>query len=516
MASIKDRVTDNPLTASVDSPSRTLPPVLKDSAKVVIVIGHDAGRVFHLGKQELVIGRSSDAAIHLRSQDTSRRHARISQSEDGEFILEDLKSRNGTYINGVAIDRQVLNTGDKLMIGSSSVLLFTYQDGLEDQLFQLQKMETVGQLASGVAHDFNNILGAVLANISYLKSLDGQQGLGHGEVQDTFDDIETATRRAVELTRQLLTFSRNNGADARSVDISGLMGETLRLVTSTFGPEVEFKSDIKPGFHVLGDRSQLHQVLINLLINAADAMSGKGMVKVRVTQLQRDELDNSSQSFLTPGKYVVVSIKDHGPGIAPQICGKIFEPFFTTKKRGKGTGLGLAIVYNIVKKHGGHVTVDSQEGSGATFKIYLPRTDVLIPTREKLSQLMPTDKDMKKTVLVVDDEETVRNSTRRLLKSLGYLVLCADGGKEALRLFKQHRALIRVVLLDMAMPGMDGPETFMELKKLDNKVSVILCSGYYNESDIRWLLSAGALEFLPKPYDAEALIRVFSRTVFSK
>ena len=477
---------------------------------MTILVGQDAGRLHSIETTGL-IGRGTEASIRISSHDVSRRHASIGQNKAGEFYIEDLSSRNGTRVNGVPVRRQVLTPGDKIIVGASTILLYTRQDGLEDQLLHLQKMESLGQLASGVAHDFNNLLGAVLANTSFLKTMGPDIPLGNSDVHESIEDIEMAARRAVDLVKQLLGFARRGKFEELPTSISSLAAEVAGLVKRTFSKDIELITDIAPDLYVVGDKTQLHQVFINLCINARDAMPSGGKLVIHADSIHSDSADEISRTFLKPGPHVQVTITDSGVGMDKETCRKVFDPFFTTKAQGKGIGLGLAMVYGIVKNHGGHVVVDTEPGEGATFRVYLPLSeeDQAAPMTEfpKVS----TQKQRRKIVLLVDDDSSFRSSAERLLKGIGYQVLCAHDGEEGVRQYQKHGDKIDLVLLDMKMPGMDGGAAFLQMKKLNSRVRVVLCSGEAEERSIKWLLSAGACGFLPKPFDAEALTRVINR-----
>ena len=479
---------------------------------MTILVGQDAGRLHSIETTGL-IGRGTEASIRISSHDVSRRHASIGQNKAGEFYIEDLSSRNGTRVNGVPVRRQVLTPGDKIIVGASTILLYTRQDGLEDQLLHLQKMESLGQLASGVAHDFNNLLGAVLANTSFLKTLGPDVQLGNTDVRESIEDIEMATRRAVDLVKQLLGFARRGKFEELPTNISRLIHEVTELIERTFSEDIKLVTNIAPDVYVVGDKTQINQVLVNLCINARDAMPTGGTLFINVTCKSSAEADEIVQTFIKPGPHVLVTIADTGVGMNAETCRRVFDPFFTTKDQGKGIGLGLAMVYGIIKNHGGHVVVDSEVGKGTTFRVYLPQIEEDPPDPRVEFPRVRTRKQLRKLVLLVDDDSSFRNSTERLLKGLGYQVLCAATGEEGVALYTKHRTKIELVLLDMKMPGMDGGATFLQLKKIDDRAAVVLCSAVTDETSIKWLLSAGAAGFLPKPFDAEALTRVINKVV---
>ena len=508
----EDQTAQVPAVPSVTDATQPLPRSDDGVAQLTTLVGQDAGRLHRIESTGL-IGRGTEATIRISSHDVSRRHASLGLNNAGEFYIEDLGSRNGTRVNGVPVRRQVLQPGDKIIVGASTVLLFTRQDGLEDQLLHLQKMESLGQLASGVAHDFNNLLGAVLANTSFLKTLGPETRLGNGDVRESVEDIEMAARRAVDLVKQLLGFARRGKFEELPTSVSRLAEEVAGLVKRTFSEDVELITTIDPDLYVVGDKSQLHQVFINLCINARDAMPSGGRLVIDAEAIESDAADEISRTFLKPGPHVKVMISDTGIGMDAETCRRVFDPFFTTKEQGKGIGLGLAMVYGIVKNHGGHVDVASEQGKGTSFRVYLPQADEGEADPMTEFPRVSTRKEKRKIVLLVDDDASFRSAAERLLKGIGYQVLSAPDGEEGVRLYQKHGEKVDLVLLDMKMPGMDGGATFLQMKKINPRVRVVLCSGEAEEKSVRWLLAAGASGFLSKPFDAEALTRVINKVV---
>lgn len=485
-------------------------------ASLIVLVGEVPGRTFVLDENEVLIGRVPEATICVTGSEVSRRHAVIRRNPVGGFILVDLSSRNGTRVNGVPVQQKVLEFGDKIFVGDSTVLLFTHFDQLGEQLRQAQKMESIGLLAGGVAHDFNNLLTVVLANMSFLKSLPRSSTLGDATVSAALDDAEAAGRRAIDVTRQLLAFARRGKYDERPVDVSSLIREVARLIRRTFDRGIVIDVSVEPDLVVVGDRSQLDQVIMNLFINARDAMPQGGQLLVRATLASHDDLPlplkiNAGRSF------VAISVQDTGVGMSAEIRAHAFEPFFTTKQSSTGTGLGLATVYGIVKNHGGDVTIDSQPGQGSTFKVFLPHA----PQESASSRLVRTEQPASEPpishglVLIVDDDDLVRRGAKRLLQKLGYTVLEACDGLEAVDCYKSNGSEIALVLLDLVMPRMNGEQTFFALKELDPDVRVLVTSGYTDEDRAQRISAAGAGGFIQKPYDASGLAQAMA-AVFSK
>jgi signal transduction histidine kinase/CheY-like chemotaxis protein len=496
-----------------------LPQLGRDRGQLIVLVGNRAGTAFDLG-DETLIGRANDVHVNVGAEDASRRHARIRRTPEGVFILEDLGSRNGTLVNGVPVKEQALKLGDKIRIGAKTVLMFTQHDELEDLLLQSQKLESIGQLAGGIAHDFNNLLGAILANVSFLQGL-ANVDIGERDVVESLADIDVAAHRAADLTAQLLGFARRTSYEKRPVGVNQLVDEVRSLLSRTISKNIHLSVELEPDLTVVGDSSQLHQVLMNLCINARDAMPKGGALTVSAKLCHLSDAEVLTLPFLIPGTYVVVAIKDTGTGMDADTLRRAFEPFFTTKSAGQGTGMGLATAYGIIKNHGGHIQAESQPGRGSMFSVYLPAADAPSTTAEvKAMEQGTTSVHTRRIhtglVIVVDDEEIFRNSARRLLEGLGYGVLCAADGPQAIELLRSHHELVELVLLDMVMPMMNGVEVFHELRKIKPTVKVLLNSGHAELQSVRTLLASGAEAFLQKPYGAGALAEALSKAMARK
>ncbi len=471
-----------------------------DQAQLLVLAGPDRGRRFEF-RDKVIIGRHLTAHVLLKDEGISGRHAAISRTESGEYTLEDLGSRNGTTINGVAVRGRTLALGDKIPLGAGTVLIFTYADPLEEQLLQLQKMEAMGRLAAGVAHEFNNLLSVVLTNLSLLRQT---EGLPPSEVEACLDEAREAAGRGAELTRQMLDYSQVSGAELALIDLSALLEELVKLVRPVLDPSVAFAATIVPGLTVHGDRLQLYQVMMNLCLNAKDALGGQGKLSLdaRLEELEAGFV--ATRPSLSPGLHVVITIQDNGVGMDREILERAFEPFFTTKEPGKGTGLGLSMAQGLVSTHGGLIGVHSRgPGAGTCVTVHLPAAEATIdsppPVRPEITRSLSG------TVLVVDDDMLVCKSLGRTLRKLGFEVLVASGGVEALELYREHGSRIQIVLLDVIMPGMGGLEVFQALKQLDPRVRVLISSGYSEEATSEALMEQGALGFLKKPYDIDKL-----------
>jgi len=366
---------------------------------------------------------------------------------------------------------------------------------LEDQFRQSQKMEAVGRLAGGVAHDFNNLLmvisgytEVILSNLTPDSSL-----FEKGQA------IQQAADRATTLTRQLLAFSRKQLLELKVVDVNAVVQDMERLLRPLIGENVELVAELAPdSVHTRADAGQLEQVLMNLVVNAKDAMLNGGKLTIRTQSIVVDDNHRWGQTFIRPGHYVILSVSDTGMGMDKETQSRIFEPFFTTKEKGKGTGLGLSTVYGIVKQSGGYVMVQSEKGMGTTFNIYLPRVEAAADSHAAAPARAAQGGS--ETVLLVEDEESVRQLVRETLTSKGYRVIEADNGEAALIAASKHTDTIDLIITDVVMPGMNGRELANQLLKDRPETKVLYLSGYTEDT----VISEGSIEsgtaFLQKPF----------------
>ena len=377
----------------------------------------------------------------------------------------------------------------------------TVKHELEEHLRQSQKMEAVGLLAGGIAHDFNNILSGILGFSSYLKTKVEPGGVIHRDL----GLIEQSALQASDLTRQLLAFARRKHFAKKPLNLNELIEEVLGIVRHTISKQIAVKLDLSSADPIVqGDESQLNQVLMNLCINAADAIGDKNGEIRLTTEIRpltaREELVMSN---LKKGEYVVLSIADSGSGMSPEVQKHIFDPFFTTKSDA-GTGLGLSIVYGNVTNHGGDISVDSEIGKGTTFTMYFPalKEGAMIPEEEE--EVLDVTGD--ETVLVVEDETIVRQMVTEVLKGSGYQVLSASGGSEAMEILSELQERVDLVFLDMVMPEMDGETTFHALREVCADVQILLTSGFTQEGRVDRLMAVGALGIVYKPCKSEELL----------
>jgi PAS domain S-box-containing protein len=371
------------------------------------------------------------------------------------------------------------------------------------QLQQAQKMEAVGRLAGGVAHDFNNLLTAVLGHAELALAAADPAGTVHADLER----IHTAATKAAAVTGQLLTFSRKQKLDPRIVDLGGLVTEVAAMLHPMLGDDVRLELSLAPDLGLVrADPAQLEQVLMNLTMNARDAMPDGGSLTIEMANMDFAEAPLLTEANLSPGAYVMLEVSDTGIGMTPDVQARLFEPFFTTKGPTKGTGLGLAMVYGIVTQSGGQISVYSEPGAGSTFKIYLPR--VTAETGERLP--VPTEARAAggtETVLLAEDNEPVRVLAERILRSEGYAVLIAAHGYEALQLAQAHVGPIHLLLTDVMMPGMSGPRLAEELERDRPETAVLFMSGYTEHTVVERGSLREGIPYLQKPFTPGVLIR---------
>ena len=383
------------------------------------------------------------------------------------------------------------------------------QQKLETQLQQAQKMEALGTLAGGVAHEFNNILGGILGYASYIKTKLPKKHPCYPDVEM----IEQSAERAAELTGRLLTLARKEIAKFRSLNLNETIQSVISLLSRTIDKNIAIESTLHPLTKaVRGDEGQLQQAILNLCLNARDAMPSGGTLTIRSQEVNIDQETAKAYHGTKPGQYLRISISDTGIGMDRQTRKRIFEPFFTTKTSGKHTGLGLSMVYGIIHNHEGFINVYSEVGKGTTFNLYLPIIKKAPKKKEVIKEKLPTGTE---TILVVDDEELILNLAEKLLAAGGYKVKLAGNGEAAIKQYEAEWREIDLVILDMIMPGMGGSRTFEQLKQINPDVRVVLSSGYSKEGDARSVLENGGRDFLQKPFNMEKLLHVVRKILDS-
>jgi len=389
--------------------------------------------------------------------------------------------------------------------GSLAMLTdLTEKKRLEGRLLQAQKLESIGTMAGGIAHDFNNILTGILGYTMLLKQkVDPKSDIGRYS-----DIIERSGLKAADLVKKLLAFSRHSSSsgEPRIASINEFVQETMELLRSSLPKNIEAEFSLQEGLPLVKcDPTQLQQVILNICLNARDAMPDGGHLMLVTKETEYREMRTKYPGILAgPGRYVSISISDTGMGIRPEVRDRIFDPFFTTKEVGKGSGLGLAMVYGILKGIGGYIDVDSEVGKGTTFDLFFPVADSV---EEQIKKPPETKaRTGSETILVVDDEEIVRELASEILSSYGYRVMLAKDGAEAIHIYKAFGHNIDLVLLDMVMPRMSGKEAYAKLKKISPGIKILLCSGYSSHNQEVEMLRENGLPFISKPYKIKELL----------
>ncbi len=392
--------------------------------------------------------------------------------------------------------------------GKSRRLIGTVQDitqsrRLQEQLRQAQKMEAIGLLAGGVAHDFNNLLTAVIGHSELLLHKLNQ----NHPLRPEIEEIKKAGERAAQLTRQLLAFSRKQVLQPVVLDLNSLVESMSKMLRRLIREDIHLVTVPYPGlWSVKTDPGQMQQVILNLVLNARDAMPRGGMLTIGLGNVELDETHQHHQITMKPGRYVVLAVSDSGEGMDSATQARIFEPFFTTKAQGKGTGLGLSTVYGIIKQSGGYIWVDSEPRKGATFEIYLPRAEEAVAPETQAADA-PQSGPGSKTILLVEDDTSVRSPIRRMLERGGYRVLEAGEAEEAMRVAIQHNAALDLMLTDVVMPRMSGRQLAERMSILYPKMKVLYMSGYADDTLVREAAAETGRDFIEKPFTGIALVR---------
>jgi len=373
----------------------------------------------------------------------------------------------------------------------------------EEQLRQSQKMEAIGVFAGSIAHDFNNLLSVILSAAEMLRDDLEPEHRTHEEL----NDIERAGLRGAELTHQLLAFSRRQLLQTRAVDLRSIVAGTGKMLERVIGEDIELLLKIgNASATVLVDAGQIEQVLMNLVVNARDAMPRGGVLTIETSTLELDLYEASQRFGGTAGRYVALSVRDTGTGIDRETQARVFEPFFTTKERGKGTGLGLSTVYGIVKQSGGHISVESEPGSGAVFTVFLPWIDAE-PEPNSANHRVPSDTIGSESLLVVEDDAEVRRLAATVLRRQGYSVVEAGSAEQALELCQDRSFTIDLLLTDIVLPRMNGPELWKQLSGLRPELRVLFMSGYADDAIVRHGALASTNPIVKKPLTPSALLR---------
>ncbi|HLF15312.1 MAG TPA: PAS domain S-box protein [Bacteroidota bacterium] len=475
----------------------------------ILDVNHAAVDLFGYPSASDVLGMHNMDALFAKPAQVEEYRKRLSQDgsiRDFEFELKRKDGDSRVVIVSASAETDPLA---ETVTHRGFIRDITDRRRLEEQFRQAQKMEGIGTLAGGIAHDFNNLLGIILGFTQLLEA-------GPADPERFSKSIETI-KRAIErgsgLVRQLLTFARRADPSFHTLNANDIIGELIRMLRETIPPSITIVAELDERLpSITADHGQLHQALLNLCVNARDAIldprrdSDNGTLTLSTASIDGAALRKKFGNALLD-RYVVVTVRDDGVGMDEETRARIFEPFFTTKELGQGTGLGLSVVYGVLNSHQGYVEVESRAGIGTSFHLYFPISDALYPPVVRVSETTGELPAGSETILVVEDEEMLRDLLKTFLAGNGYTVLTAQNGEEGLELFRQHRHNIALVLSDMGLPRLGGWEMFQQMLEIDSGVRVILASGYFDPNLKMDLLKAGAKDFMQKPYIPDNILR---------
>ncbi len=439
-----------------------------------------------------------------RHEEVTRILQTVRRGESVRYLESVRVSKDGKLVN-VSITVSPIHDSAGNIVGASTIARnITEQRRAEDQLRQAQKMEAIGRLAGGVAHDFNNILGIIVACSELLRDrVSAIPGLSQ-----YVENIHKASDRGASLTRQLLAFSRKRPSSPIIMDLNERLRDTAKLLRPLMGDDVEVTLVNHSAASLIeADPGQIDQIVMNLAVNARDAMPKGGKLILETSTVSFDDAFARQHPPMSPGDHVLLAVSDSGVGMDPAIVSRIFEPFFTTKEVGKGTGLGLSTVYGIVQQSGGHIFVYSEPGRGTTFKVYLPSAEAKIEHDSCCGEQPEFAKGAKATILLVEDDELIRALTRQMLEEHGYHIVEASDGVSALKLAQTNGNRFDLVLTDVVMKAMSGPEMVRELNKSNLAPKVIYMSGYTGELIGENDIHATGSTLLEKPFTRAALLK---------
>jgi two-component system cell cycle sensor histidine kinase/response regulator CckA len=487
--------------------------ISENAADMIAVVNVDGTRAYNSPSYQRLLGYSPEelqqtsAFEQIHPDDRSKVLAAAEEAKRsgrGRRVEYRIRHKDGNWItleSTASTIRDGKGQIDKLVIVNRDI---TERKQLEEQLRLSQKIEAIGRLSGGIAHDFNNLLGVI---IGYTEAI--QKRMKPEEpFRDAIDEIQHAGKRAAALTQQLLAFSRKQVLEPKILDLNGIAGDVEKMLGRLIGEHIELTLGLSESLGMVkADRTQIEQVILNLAVNARDAMPQGGKLIIETRNVEMDEADPRRPRYFAPGSYVLLKVTDTGCGMTPDIQAHIFEPFFTTKEKGKGTGLGLATVYGVIKQSGGYVLVESEPGKGTAFELYLPRVAATPEPTKEARPLAKASIKERATVLLTEDEQSLRRLTRDVLREAGYTVLEAADAFQALEIAKQTDATIDLLLTDVIMPGMSGRALADALSMSRPETRVLYMSGYTDgEIATHGVLNAETA-ILQKPFTQEELIR---------
>jgi PAS domain S-box-containing protein len=481
------------------------------------MVGYTPDEIMALELEQLLSAESAQLAKKINRQRFEKSQmdpSQIARAElalhhkDGSTVWVETTAR-GLYINWLSSSGIIGVTRDITERKASE----EERKKLQDQLLQAQKMEAVGTLAGGIAHDFNNSLQGILG---YSQILIYEKEKGNPDLK-LLKQIETAAQRAGELTKQLLTFSRKVESNLRPLNLNQEVRQLEQLLGRTIPKMIAIETHLADDLKIINaDSVQVEQMIMNLSINARDAMPDGGKLVIDCRNTILDENYCKRHVDAVPGEYVRLSISDNGKGMDKQVLEHVFEPFFTTKKTGKGTGLGLAMVYGIIKNHGGHINCTSEPGKGTTFKVYFPAIEDPGPDQSQRPTELEQIPRGNETILLVDDEDYLRDLVERLLAKFGYSVLTAPDGETAVQIYREHGMRISLVILDLIMPGMGGISCLKQILRENPLAKVIIASGHSVDGSTKNELESKTKGFISKPFELNQMLSMVRKTLDGK
>ncbi len=485
--------------------------ITENAADMIAVVTADGKRLYNSPSYEKVLGYSAQelretsayAQIHPDDQPKVTKAAEQARSSGvGSRVEYRIRHKSGEWRVLESTASAVCNPDgkvEKLVLVNRDI---TERRQLEEQLVLSHKLEAIGRLSGGVAHDFNNLLGVI---IGYAEALE-QDPAGNESYREAVDEILKAGHRAAALTQQLLAFSRKQVLEPKILDLNAVVADVEKMLRRLIGEDIELKITSGTGLGaVKADRGQIDQVIMNLAVNARDAMPRGGLLRIETANVELREEDRKNRRYVVPGRYVMLTVADAGTGMDAEVQSHIFEPFFTTKEMGKGTGLGLATVYGVIKQSGGYIFVESEPGRGAQFKIFLPRVE---GSAIELEPAAPSQKTHgSRTILIAEDEAALRKLTRNTLKHLGYAVLGASNGTEAIEIASRCNSHIDLLLTDVVMPGMSGRELAQRLASTRPDMKILYMTGYTDGVIAEHGVLEAGISVLRKPFTHAQLIQ---------
>jgi PAS domain S-box-containing protein len=491
----------------------------ENAADLIAVVDMKGNRLYNSPSYEKILGYTQEDLVNSSGLDQIHPDDRdkvIAASNEakktgiGRRLEYRMRHKNGSWRvleSTASVVRNQKGENERLVIVNRDI---TERKQAEDelresehQLRQAQKMEAVGRLSGGIAHDFNNLLSVI---IGYADELDTSRGETE-KLRKNAEQIKKAGLRAASLTRQLLAFSRQQVLQPRILEVNGVVAELAKMLKRLIGADIELTLALDPAAgRVKADQSQLDQVIVNLVVNARDAMPDGGKLTIETCNAELGERQTAKMPYVQPGSYVQLAVTDTGTGMTEETIAHIFEPFFTTKEKGKGTGLGLSTVYGIVKQSGGYIWVDSEPGKGTSFKIFLPQ-ETETPSAQTAKAEIAPEPVASSTVLVVEDEESLRDLISELLARHGYRVLTAPDGATALQIARANRGRIHLLLTDVVLPGIGGPLLAKELSSAQPEIRVLYMSGYSDFNSFSHGNFSSDTRLLQKPFTKEKLLQ---------